>query len=225
MSDIRDCEHYAFKINIHGQFPIPAVFLVEVRGALGTLQPVISQTMRFDDIPDDKKVLILPSLRKLLLFDLLFLNHDRSPSNILYCQEGDSYTCYGIDHEESLKYLHGAYTMSQIELIDDLSKGLRFEDFDTAIQEVCSQKSCDHYQQILKECFARSDRLDQFTKYGFETESEQALLERINDVGRRLRESNQNLSETIDDIQQEMRINPQAGSKTPSQSDPSHLPD
>ncbi|MGR3973657.1 MAG: hypothetical protein QRY72_03700 [Candidatus Rhabdochlamydia sp.] len=76
LSDIRDCEHYAFKMNFHEKFPIPAVFLIQFRGVSGTIQPFIPDTVQFKDIPKDKRILILPALRKLLIFDLLFINHD-----------------------------------------------------------------------------------------------------------------------------------------------------
>ncbi|WP_404665196.1 hypothetical protein [Rhabdochlamydiaceae symbiont of Dictyostelium giganteum] len=204
-TDIRDCEHYAFKMNFHEQFPIPAVFSIRFRGVSGTIQPFISDTINFDQIPEEEVHSLLPALRKLLIFDLLFINHDRNFSNILYKKEGDTYTCYGIDHEKSLKYKKDSYTMDEIEIIKELSREIKLRDFDESIKVLYSEKYCNEYIKILKECFNSKDKLDQSTKYDFDHASDEQMLGWIENVGAKLRNTN-DLSVTVSTIQNEMRI-------------------
>ncbi|MGR3911883.1 MAG: hypothetical protein QRY71_01050 [Candidatus Rhabdochlamydia sp.] len=212
-TDIRDCEHYAFKMNFHEQFPIPAVFSIRFRGVSGTIQPFISGTINFDQIPEEEIHSLLPALRKLLIFDLLFINHDRNPSNILYRKERGTYTCYGIDHEKSLKYIKGALIMEEENLIDELSEGLRFEDFREEIENLCSENNCQQYLIILNKCFNSEDKLDSSEKYDINIQDEEKMLAYIKKVGNVLRNSNEDFSQTIDDIKEIIKgIEVEAGS-------------
>ncbi|MGR3974065.1 MAG: hypothetical protein QRY72_05820 [Candidatus Rhabdochlamydia sp.] len=222
LSKIRDCEHHAFKINFHKKFPIPAVFLIQLRGVSGTIQPFIPETISFDAIPADKQQLLLLPLKKLLIFDLLFINHDRNMSNILYRKENDSYTCYGIDHEDCFQYKVGAYTMDQIDLIEELSPELHVEDLREAIQEVCSEADCEKYQKRLEACFKSPHRLDPDDILTLE---QTQLLARIKTIGMKLRAPDQEFYEMITLIQKEMSVSQFTENKPPSQSDPSYLPD
>ncbi|MGR3911858.1 MAG: hypothetical protein QRY71_00915 [Candidatus Rhabdochlamydia sp.] len=191
----RDCEHFAFKMNFHKQFPIPAVFLIKIRGILGTIQPFIPNAIPFRDIPQNKQVLMFSSLQKLLIFDLLFLNHDRNGSNLLYRKQGELYACYGIDHEDSLKLQIGSATMCQIEIIDDVSHHLKFSDLDHSVRDLFSEKNCTQYRDILEECLNNENRLTKFI-----INDTEKMLDWIILIGKILRESTLNINKTVDQI-------------------------
>ncbi|MGR3912470.1 MAG: hypothetical protein QRY71_04085 [Candidatus Rhabdochlamydia sp.] len=225
LADIRDCEHFAFKMNFHEQFPIPAVFLIEFRGAAGTIQPFIPGAMAFDNIPRNEQNSILPSLQKLLIFDLLFLNHDRNRSNFIYRKEEDSYTCYGIDHEHSLKYQKGAFTMSQIHLIKELSPGLKFIDFDPAAKNLFSEESCNKYLYIMQKCFNQEGKLERSHKSDEDLEMENKMLSYIVNVGKMLRESTEYFHKTVQDIKKTITLDTTITKIAQSNINDSFLPD
>ncbi|WP_404665715.1 hypothetical protein [Rhabdochlamydiaceae symbiont of Dictyostelium giganteum] len=225
LANTKDCEHFAFKMNFHEQFPIPAVFLIELRGVKGTIQPFIPGAIRFNKIPRDKRMSILPSLQKLLIFDLLFLNHDRNQSNILYRKEGDSYTCYGIDHEQSLKYQKGAFTMDQIDLIQELSPGLKFTDFNRAAKKLFLEESCNKYLEILQECFNNEKKLGRSHKSDEDLEMEDKMLNHMVNVGKMLRESTESFRKTVKDIKKIIKLDKTITNITQSNTDESFLPD
>ncbi|MGR3973573.1 MAG: hypothetical protein QRY72_03265 [Candidatus Rhabdochlamydia sp.] len=96
--------------------------------------------------------------------------------------------------------------MEEKDLIDDLSGGLRFEDFRGVINTLFSENNCKQYQTILKKCFDSKDKLDQSEKYDFDIEVEDKMLAYIERVGDILRNSNEDFSQTIDEITKIVKV-------------------
>lgn len=162
-------EHVAWLLAREGGFPIPFTVLVELGGQIGSLQVYVEgiaglpslkrparlakQARRFDGIVTDSETDTYPSryalqLHKLLLFDLLFANCDRTVQNFMVpnrLSAEEELGVMGIDHGDIL-------TPSPTdELKIDYVYHLRHFAHPPLpeLKELCSQVMLKRYQQIL----------------------------------------------------------------------------
>ncbi|CAM0117291.1 hypothetical protein [Rhabdochlamydiaceae symbiont of Dictyostelium giganteum] len=196
-NDLKDFEHYAFQMNYHQKFPIPAVYLIEIRGVKGVIQPFIPGAVPLQKIEDDLYPSLTNSLQKLLVFDLLFANQDRSGSNILFLKKDDQYTAYGIDHEHCMHNSKGFLNIGYLESIEDLCESASFSTADEEIQVLFSEECCNRYVQILQECFKDKNNLG--SKDDIDQEK---ICDWITDIGKMLRTSNKTMTELASEIKE-----------------------
>ncbi|PCI76471.1 hypothetical protein COB21_04370 [Candidatus Aerophobetes bacterium] len=139
-----NAEHAAYCLSQGGSFPIPCTFLVEINGDLGSIQMFVSG----QDEP------ALPSLmeeaqfskdvKAMLIFDLLFTNHDRKEDNFLVRKnESGDHRLYAIDHGLCLPSERTALRLDYKQFISDT---FNFKEEDKAL---FSSESIGLYKQIL----------------------------------------------------------------------------
>ncbi len=136
-------EVLAFVLNISKRFPIPATYLVEIKGYQGSVQLFVENARHANTIePKDEKT--NADLQSLLVFDLLFANRDRNNDNFLIREESEITRVYGIDNEACLKSTDEPIKVEYLQISSAFN-----QQFTDEVAELFSERSIDEYQNIL----------------------------------------------------------------------------
>ncbi|MGR3912413.1 MAG: hypothetical protein QRY71_03785 [Candidatus Rhabdochlamydia sp.] len=139
----------ALALNDEEQFPLPRSLGIQLLD-----QPGIATSFIIDAVPlstlkeNPKSLLPLIDLQKILIFDLLFCNQNRTSSNLLIqydTQEGNLLVKgYGISHENCLQKNDGI----KIDYLDVFSSS---DFFAQEIHSLFSETACEKYATIMDE--------------------------------------------------------------------------
>lgn len=137
-------EHVAHILNFHSQFPIPAVFLVEIKGYVGSVQPFIGKPLKIDG--SNSFQMPVRDLQAILVYDLLFSNCDRHIDNLLAKKEQDGFHVYGIDHDSCMSFDNRPLKMDYLEFAHAFNCP-----FEESIKSLVSEENITRYKTIMAE--------------------------------------------------------------------------
>jgi phosphoinositide 3-/4-kinase-like protein len=142
---LSDREHWAHLVNFHSQFPIPATYLVEIKGFVGSVQLFIENAQAKSKLADSQQISV-EDLQKLLVFDLLFSNCDRHEDNFLFRQEEGKFHVYGIDHDSCFCFDNRPLKIMLLKFVQAFDCP-----FVESIKNLVSEKNIEIYTHILNE--------------------------------------------------------------------------
>ena len=148
-------------LNLHNRFPIPATYLIEVKGSVGSAQIFLNgpkEEIQESNIDD----LSVAELQSLLIFDIIFANCDRHMDNIISIRAGDL-RVNGIDHDACFAFDNRPLK------IDYLRYARPFNcPFDQTVHDLLSDENIDHYTKILK-ASGQDENAVEWMQYAAET--------------------------------------------------------
>ncbi len=140
---IHECTAHA--LNYHKKFPIPATYLVDIKGYRGSVQLFIDNTQDLQG-GDEGRVSVL-DMQKILIYDLLFSNTDRHPGNYLFRLSEGIIHVYGIDHDSCM-----GFGMGKLLKFEYIILGAVFNRaFMVELEELVSDDNLQRYEEIMAE--------------------------------------------------------------------------